>query len=55
MALIPAGEFQMGFRDGDITERHVHKVYLDAFYMDEGVQKRGDIGKKQTGGILSRQ
>ncbi|MDD5626724.1 MAG: formylglycine-generating enzyme family protein [Patescibacteria group bacterium] len=36
MALIPAGEFQMGdsFNEGDSDERPVHTVYLDAFYMD---------------------
>ena len=36
MALIPAGEFQMGdhFNEGDNDERPVHTVYLGAFYMD---------------------
>lgn len=36
MALIPAGEFQMGdaFNEGYSDERPVHKVYLDAFYID---------------------
>jgi len=36
MVLIPAGEFQMGdtFDEGMDDERPVHKVYLDAFYMD---------------------
>ncbi len=36
MALIPAGEFQMGdaFSEGDPDERPVHTVYLDAFYID---------------------
>ncbi len=36
MALIPAGEFQMGdtFSDGQSQERPVHTVYVDAFYMD---------------------
>jgi hypothetical protein len=28
---------------------------LSGDFTDEGVQKRGDIGKKQTGGILSMQ
>ena len=31
MVLIPAGEFQIGSND----EQPVHKVYVDAFYMDE--------------------
>ena len=34
MALIPAGEFQMGSESGDNDEKPVHTVYLDAFYMD---------------------
>jgi formylglycine-generating enzyme required for sulfatase activity len=34
MALIPAGDFQMGAEDGDIDQRPVHPVYIDAFYMD---------------------
>jgi len=37
MVLIPAGDFQMGdvFNEGDSSERPVHTVYLDAFYMDK--------------------
>jgi formylglycine-generating enzyme required for sulfatase activity len=35
MVLIPAGEFNMGSEDGDRDERPVHKVYLDAFYIDK--------------------
>ena len=37
MALIPAGEFQMGSNDAesDNDEQPVHTVYVDAFYMDE--------------------
>ena len=34
MVLIPAGEFEMGSNDGNSTEKPVHTVYLDAFYMD---------------------
>ena len=34
MALIPAGEFQMGSNDGRDIEKPVHTVYVDAFYMD---------------------
>jgi len=33
MALIPAGEFQMGSNDGDTDEKPVHTVYLDAYYI----------------------
>ena len=35
MALVPAGEFQMGSNDGDEDEKPVHTVYLDAFYIDK--------------------
>lgn len=35
MALIPAGEFQMGSNDGGSSEKPVHTVYVDAFYMDK--------------------
>ena len=34
MALIPAGEFEMGSDTGKNNERPVHTVTLDAFYMD---------------------
>lgn len=34
MALILAGEFQMGSEDGSSGETPVHTVYLDAYYMD---------------------
>lgn len=37
MALIPAGEFQMGSADADIEDYEIplHTVYIDAFYMDK--------------------
>jgi len=35
MVLIPAGEFTMGTHYGNRDEKPVHKVYLDAFYMDK--------------------
>jgi len=34
MILIPAREFQMGSSDGYDNEKPVHKVYLDAYYID---------------------
>ncbi len=34
MVLIPAGEFEMGSTDGIFTEKPVHTVYVDAFYID---------------------
>jgi len=35
MVLIPAGEFLMGSTDGDLDEKPVHNVYLDAYYLDK--------------------
>jgi hypothetical protein len=35
MALIPAGEFLMGSSEGNSDEKPVHKVYLDAYYLDK--------------------
>lgn len=37
MALIPAGQFQMGdtFNEGDTDERPVHTVQVSAFFMDQ--------------------
>ncbi len=35
MVLIPAGEFLMGSTDGDADEKPVHRVSLDAFYLDK--------------------
>ncbi|NIR48003.1 SUMF1/EgtB/PvdO family nonheme iron enzyme, partial [candidate division KSB1 bacterium] len=35
MVLIPAGTFEMGSNDGDDDEKPVHKVSVDAFYMDK--------------------
>ena len=34
MVLVPAGEFAMGSERGEKDERPVHKVMLDAFYID---------------------
>ena len=35
LALIPAGRFQMGSRNGEFDEKPVHTVYVDAFYIDK--------------------
>lgn len=35
MVLVPAGEFQMGTDRGELDEQPVHRVYLDAFYIDK--------------------
>jgi formylglycine-generating enzyme required for sulfatase activity len=34
VVLIPAREFEMGSDDGQVDEKPVHTVYLDAFYVD---------------------
>src|ERR1039457_3346096 len=34
VVLIPAGEFLMGAEDGSPAEQPVHRVHLDAFYID---------------------
>jgi len=35
MLYIPAGEFQMGSKDGESDEQPIHSVYLDAYWIDE--------------------
>jgi len=35
MVLIPADEFEMGSNDGELDEKPVHHVYVDAFYIDK--------------------
>lgn len=35
MVYVPAGEFIMGSKDGDIDEKPVHVVYLDAYWIDK--------------------
>jgi formylglycine-generating enzyme required for sulfatase activity len=34
MVYVPAGDFTMGSNEGDPTERPVHMVYLEAFWID---------------------
>ncbi|MCY3551575.1 MAG: formylglycine-generating enzyme family protein [Candidatus Poribacteria bacterium] len=45
MVLIPEGEFQMGSNDGnaDNDEQPVHKVHLDAFYIDANEVTNGEF------------
>ena len=45
MALIPEGEFQMGSNDGnaDNDEQPVHKVHLNAFYIDVNEVTNGEF------------
>ncbi|MCE2401316.1 formylglycine-generating enzyme family protein [Candidatus Poribacteria bacterium] len=51
MVLIPAGEFQMGSKNGDRDEKPIHTVHLDAFYIDEHEITVGEYKKfiKATG------
>ena len=35
MAYVPAGNFEMGGKGGDIDEKPEHSIYLDAFWMDQ--------------------
>jgi hypothetical protein len=35
MVLVPAGEFMMGSTEGEADEKPVHRVALDAFYLDK--------------------
>jgi eukaryotic-like serine/threonine-protein kinase len=35
MVYIPAGEFQMGYDQGNPDEKPAHKVYLDGFWIDQ--------------------
>jgi formylglycine-generating enzyme required for sulfatase activity len=34
MVMIPEGEFEMGYNDGDEDEKPIHKVFLKPFYID---------------------
>ena len=47
MVLIPAGSFEMGdhFNEGNSHERPVHRVTLDAFYMDKYEVTNAQYGK----------
>ncbi len=44
MALVPAGEFTMGSTTSD-DEKPVHRVYLNAFYMDKYIVTVGQYAK----------
>ncbi|MDF0665082.1 MAG: formylglycine-generating enzyme family protein [Nitrospira sp.] len=45
MVLVPAGEFVMGSDKGDEDEAPVHRVYLNAFYMDKFEVTNGRFAK----------
>jgi formylglycine-generating enzyme required for sulfatase activity len=45
MALVPAGEFIMGSQGGAADEQPVHRVYVDAFFMDKYEVSVGQYAK----------
>ena len=45
MVYVPAGEFQMGNEDGEIDERPVHTVVLDAFWIDQTEVTNAQYGR----------
>lgn len=45
MVLVPAGEFVMGSDKGDDDESPVHRVYVDAFYLDKFEVTNGRFAK----------
>lgn len=45
MVLVPAGEFVMGSDKGDEDEAPVHRVYLNAFYIDKFEATNGRFAK----------
>lgn len=45
MVLVPAGEFTMGSDNGDDDEQPIHRVYVDAFYIDKFEVTNGRFAK----------
>ncbi len=45
MIFFPAGEFKMGSTEGDADERPVHRVYLNAFYIDKWEVTTSEYGQ----------
>ncbi len=45
MVFIPAGDFFMGSTEGDLDEKPVHSVYLDAYYIDKYEVTNGQFCK----------
>jgi formylglycine-generating enzyme required for sulfatase activity len=45
MVYVPAGEFEMGSVSGEIDEKPVHTVYLDAFWIDQTEVTNGMYAK----------
>lgn len=49
MALIPGGGFFMGAEEGEGDERPVHRVHVDAFYMDRYPVTNADYARFLNG------
>jgi formylglycine-generating enzyme required for sulfatase activity len=51
MVLVPAGPLLMGSKDESVSERPIHEVYLDDFWMDETPVTNGQFAEfvKETG------
>jgi sulfatase modifying factor 1 len=45
MVLIPAGSFEMGSKHGREEEKPIHKVWIDAFFMDRHEVTQGEYEK----------
>lgn len=45
MVLVPGGEFPMGSDNGDDDEQPIHRVYVDAFYIDKFEVTNGRFAK----------
>jgi formylglycine-generating enzyme required for sulfatase activity len=45
MVLVPAGEFLMGSLTGDVDEKPMRRVYLDAYFMDKDQLTVGEYAK----------
>ena len=45
MVLVPAGEFTMGSNEGNDDERPVHRIHLDAYYIDKYEVTVGQYGE----------
>ena len=51
MVYVPAGEFKMGSKKGEPDEKPVHKVYLDAYWIDQTEVTNGMWAKCVAAGV----
>ena len=54
MVYVPAGEFSMGSESGDIDEKPVHTVYLDAYWIDKYEVSNGQYAKCVAAGDCTK-